>query len=327
MEEKTMRISKIDLNTKYEKYIPEFTQYLEQVGSTDRTVESYICYIRVFFTYLESQKQNIERLDQITRKDIIDYQTYIFYVENEKGQKYSIPSQVRVLTAVKSFFRFMLRKDYLLYNPASDFELPKEPQRIPRNILTEKEIVEVLQTPDMNCFTGIRDRAIIEVLYSTGIRASELCNLTIYDIFEDDGILRIIQGKGRKDRMVAIGKTALKYMKYYITGARAKFAPPDDNQGILFIAESGRKFTRQDLASIVKNIMSKTTIKKHVSCHTLRHTCATHLLKHKANIRYIQEQLGHRSLRTTQKYMNVDITDLKAVHKRCHPREKLFSAE
>ena len=309
-------------NTKFEKYIKPYNVYLEQIGNTERTIEGYLIDTRIFLTYLEDHKSAIDRLDQITKKDIVDYQTFLYYFEND-GNRYTISTQVSKLAAVKVFFRFLVRRDYLLYNPASDIELPREPHRLPRNILTEKEIIKVLEVPDMDIDIGIRDRAMLEVFYSTGIRATELLNLTIYDIYEDEGMLRINQGKGRKDRVVAIGKTALKYIKYYLEQTRLDFVKEHDNEGVLFLHKNGRKMNRKDLSTMMKKIMKQTDIKKLVTCHTLRHTFATHLLKHKANIRYIQQQLGHRSLKTTQKYLRVEIGDLKKEHSRCHPRERM----
>jgi len=310
-------------NTKFEKYVKPFQAYLEQKGHTERTIEGYIGDIRIYFTYLEDTKPSIERIDQITKKDIVDYQTYIYYYENNEGKRYTLSSQVSKLVAVKVFFRFLVRRDYLLYNPASDIELPKEPKRIPRSILTEKEVIKILEAADMETDIGIRDRAILETLYSTGMRVTEVINLTIYDIFEEEGMIRIIQGKGQKDRIIAIGKTALKYIRYYIETVRPKFVKGEDREGILFLHQNGRKMNRKDFSKMMKRILKRTDIKKKVTCHSLRHTCATHLLKHKASIRYIQQQLGHRSLRTTQKYLRVEIGDLKEVHRRCHPREKM----
>lgn len=309
--------------TRFERFIPEFMQYLNQRGYALRSVESYIGDVRMFFVYLEGEKPGIERIDQVTKKDVVDYQISLYYFELKDGKKYSVSAQVKKAVCVKIFFRFMIQKDYLLFNPAADIELPKEPRTLPRNIMTEKEIVEVLQAPDMNTFEGIRNRAIIEVLYSTGIRVSECADLTIYDISEDEGILRVLYGKGSKDRLVAIGKTALRYLRLYLEEARPRYIRDGDITDVLFLRESGQKMTRSDLNRTIKEIMAKTTLKKKVTCHTFRHTCATHLLKHRANIRYIQQQLGHTTLQTTQKYLQVEISDVKAVHKRCHPREKM----
>jgi integrase/recombinase XerD len=309
--------------TRFDRYIPEFAQFLQQKGYAPRTVESYIGELRHFFRYIEEEKPGIERIDLFTRKDAVDYQISLYTYETPEGKKYSVGTQIIKLVAVKTFFHFLVTRDYLLFNPAADLELPKEPKTLPRNILTEKEIVEILQVPDMNTFEGIRDRAIIEVLYSTGIRVTECSNLTVYDVQEEEGILRINEGKGRKDRLVAIGKTALRYLRLYLEEVRPKYLSEGDDSSILFLKQDGGKLSRRDFSRYLARIIAKTEIKKDVTCHTFRHTCATHLLKHRANIRYIQQQLGHTSLQTTQKYLQVEISDVKAVHRRCHPREKM----
>ena len=318
-----MNRNKAFQNSRFEKFIPEFAQYLELRGYAKRSIETYIGDTRMFFGYLHDEKPEIERIDQVTRKDALDYQISLYSHEDEKGKKYGVGTQIRKIVTVKIFFRFLIHNDYLLFNPAADLEIPKDSKKLPRNILTEKEMVEILQTPDMNTFEGIRNRAILEVLYSTGIRVTECANLTVYDVMEDEGVIRIIEGKGRKDRMVAIGKTALRFLRYYLVEVRSRFHKAEDQTTEIFLKGTGQKMTRHDLCHLVQNILAKTSIKKKVSCHTFRHTCATHLLKHKANIRYIQQQLGHASLQTTQKYLQVEISDVKAVHRRCHPREKM----
>jgi integrase/recombinase XerD len=198
--------------------------------------------------------------------------------------------------------------------------LPRRPDSIPRNILNKKEISTLLSAPNLETPLGIRDRAIFELLYSSGIRAGELRNLTLDDLDINHGELRINRGKGAKDRIVPLGEVASDYLEFYLKEARPKLAP--SAQTALFVTKSGRKLGKTDLSDLTERYRARAGMKKYFTPHSLRHTCATHLLKGKADIRQIQEILGHASIANTQIYTRVEVTDLKKVLKNCHPRER-----
>jgi integrase/recombinase XerD len=186
-------------------------------------------------------------------------------------------------------------------------------------VLTKKEVARLLGKPDSSTVFGMRDRAILELLYSSGIRVSELTGLALEDLDLRGGELRVL-GKGNKERLVPIGEVACDYLGVYLKASRPALAPPRERT--LFVTARGKRFQATNLVAIVREYGRRAGIHKRVTPHALRHTCATHLLKGKADIRQIQRILGHASIATTQRYTKVEITDLKEVLRRCHPRER-----
>jgi integrase/recombinase XerD len=272
-----------------------------------------------FFGFLE--KLDISRADQITQEHIREWQAELYHAVNFKGKPNGIPHQNKMLAAVKQFLAFLNDRDYIVADPAKDIKYAKEPQTLPKSILTKAEIKKIIHTPDVRCAIGYRDRTILEVLYSTGIRSQELCNLILEDVDYHDGFVRIIQGKGKKDRVVPIGRIACRYLENYIKGVRQEFVK-DPHNNSLFFTSRGNPMNSDALWKLVKKYGRKAKIKKNIYPHTFRHTCATGMLKNNANIRAIQELLGHAFLDATQIYTHVNITDLKKVHSKCHPRER-----
>ena len=210
----------------------------------------------------------------------------------------------------------------LLWNPASELELPRLGRRLPKHVLTVSEAEQVLEQPDVNDAIGLRDRAILEVLYSTGIRRMEVLNLCIYDLDTERGTLMVRQGKGKKDRMVPIGERAVAWFGRYFNDARpALVVPPDD--GTLFLGATGEELSPNRLTQLVRGYVDAADIGKRGACHLFRHTMATLMLENGADIRYIQEMLGHVELSTTQIYTQVSIRRLKQVHTLTHPGARL----
>ena len=242
------------------------------------------------------------------------------YLETYRGRPLAPATQKARLTCVKNFYRYLLQNGYLLYDPAAALSLPKLPKQLPKGILSKKEMGRLLSQPDLETPLGIRDRTYLELLYATGIRVSELCNLTLNDLDLSRRELRINRGKNAKDRIVPLTEAACDYLELYLTEARPQLAAA--GQQILFVSKNGRKMHYTTVSKLVKNYGQKAGLSKKVSPHSLRHTCATHLLKGRADIRQIQRLLGHESIAATQRYTKVEINDLKRVLKRCHPREK-----
>jgi integrase/recombinase XerD len=295
----------------------KFTEYLKVNGYSERSIPDYTRNVKLFINYLRELK--IENIAEADRKVLMDYQVKV-YLETFKGKPITTATQKNRLTAVRTFFRYLLKTGQVLYDPSSDLNMPKRPKLLPKNILTKKEIGELLSAPNLETLLGIRDRAILETFYSTGIRVSELCNLTLNDMDLNNGELRVNKGKWNKDRVVPLGELACDYIEFYLREARSKLT--DTTQDILFVTKSGRKFRSTTLSYLISRYGKRTGLTKSTSPHALRHSCATHLLKGKADIRYIQQILGHASIETTQLYTKVEITDLKQVLKRCHPRER-----
>ncbi len=254
---------------------------------------------------------------EVTKPILERYQRSLFHYRKADGKPLSFRTQNSYLVPVKGLFAWLARTNRILYNPASELELPRIERRLPRVILGQAEVEAVLGMPDLDDAVGLRDRAIMEVLYSTGMRRSELCRLRLHDLDVDRGTVLINQGKGRRDRMVPIGERALVWIERYLVEVRSSFVVPPD-EGIVFLTVEGNDLTPDHLTGKVGGYVRAATAKAG-SCHTFRHSMATLMLEGGADIRHIQEMLGHVELSTTEIYTHVSIEALKAVHTRCHP--------
>ena len=291
-----------------------FLEHLELKGFTPRTRETYRSKLNQFLAYLAAKPK---KLLDLTGDDLQEYRTHLFYREY-RGKPLSLETQALQLSVLRMFFKFLAAQNLILIDPAAVLELPKRPRNLPRVILTAGEAKKILEAIDTKDPIGLRDRAILELLYSTGIRVTELIKLTLADLDFDQGLLRV-EGKGGKTRIVPIGELACRYVKEYLNQVR----PKDTNQTALFLSNWQISPLRRDkVAELCSLRAMQAGIKKKVTVHTWRHTCASLMLKRGADIRYIQELLGHASLKTTQIYTKITVKDLKKVHARCHPREK-----
>lgn len=296
----------------------EYELSLKALNRAKRTVSEIIRKLNRFFAYLESR--GIYHADQITRDVIHAYQIEIYQSLTVKGEPYSIAHQNSIISAVKQFMTFLRDTGYIVVNPACDIQYATEPKALPKSILTPSEARKLMQAPDIKSVIGYRDRTMLEILYSSGVRKTELRKLTLNDVDYLDGFIRV-EGKGKRERIVPIGRIACRYLENYIKSVRPALikAPYDQT---LFLSIRGKMMNPGVVWDMVKKYAQKTKIRKNVHCHTFRHSCATSMHKNKADIRTIQELLGHSSLTTTQIYTKISITDLKEVHKRCHPRER-----
>ncbi|MGC1508944.1 tyrosine-type recombinase/integrase [Ketobacter sp.] len=219
---------------------------------------------------------------------------------------------------VKAFFKWLTKENHILYNPASELELPRLGKRLRKAILTESEMATVLNQTGTSTALGIRDRAILETFYSTGIRRLELIHLSLYDIDLDRGTLMVRQGKGKRDRMLPIGERAVAWVEKYLNEVRPELATAQSEQA-LFLTNLGTLFHPNRLTALVRNYINATNIGKKGSYHLFRHSMATHMLENGADIRFIQAMLGHANMNTTQIYTQVSIKKLKEVHTLTHP--------
>lgn len=307
-----------------EKQVADFLSSLETRGFSERTVVTYSWCVRKFLAFLEKYYPRISTLDKVTKNVVLDYQEYLRNQRTRKGEPLANKTQSLKLRAVRSFFCFLAREDFILRDPTSALIFPKEEQRLTRSILSEKEVFRLLDELKPRDPLTIRNRAIIELFYACGIRTSELCSLRIEDVDLKDQTVTIVRGKGNKSRIVPIGQYACYYIDLYLNKARKhmlKGRPKDP--GVLFLSQRGNPFDRNTINKcVIKSIASRKLVDKAFSCYTFRHSVATHLLRNKVDIMYIAQLLGHASLRTTQKYLRVEISDLKKMHSLCHPREK-----
>ena len=282
----------------------------------ERTVPEYLSHTSAFLCWLS--EQGIE-LTEVRAEDLQTYQNQLLGQKKKDGRPYSLGFQLNRLTAIKSLFRFLYESGHTLHDPARTLEIPRKENRLPRAILTPKEVRRLIESAKEQTPRGLRDRAILETFYATGIRVSELSKLRPADVDTEDKTARIVLGKGRKDRNVPLTSAAAEAIETYLELGRPVLAR-SNKISLLFLGDKGGKLHRAVLSRIVQHYAKKAGVKKTVTCHTFRHSVATHLLKGRADIRYIQEPLGHRSLETTQRYTRVEISDLRRVIARAHPR-------
>ena len=262
--------------------------------------------------------RDLIRPEQITKPILESYQRWLYRYRKKNGQPLGLRSQVELLQTVKDFFRWLCRQNVLVSNPASELEMPRREHRLPVEALSVQEVGRVLSVPDVNEPLGVRDRAILETFYSTGMRRMELVNLQVHDLNRERRVIAIRLGKGRKDRVVPIGARALSWVGKYLEEVRPLLVLESDRKA-LFLSGYGEAFSRDVLGRMVSEYIKKACPGKKGGAHLFRHSCATHMLEGGADIRYIQQLLGHASLETTQVYTDVSIKQLQEVHARCHP--------
>lgn len=254
----------------------------------------------------------------VSRPVLVRYQRWLFHYRKTDGEPLSFRSQNARLLPIRALFAWAVKNGYLAANPASDLELPKVEQRLPKAALSAAEAEQVLAVPDTSTVAGLRDRVMVEVLYCTGIRRAELANLNVRDLDLSRGTLLVRQGKGRKDRYVPIHQRCQAWLGRYLAEARPKLvAEPDD--GTLFLTVDGTRFSLDRLTQLVRDLVKTSGVAKDGACHLFRHTLATVMLEGGADIRYVQAMLGHAELSTTQIYAQVSIRALQAVHAATHP--------
>jgi len=311
----------IYIKMEFERVKEKYKSYMRMKGYSARSIEHYEEALDRFFKYLIEDK-GINRIQDVKREDITDYQIKTHNTKNKvTGRPLSIGYKSRILIVVKLFFREMVKTGEILYSPASDMEVPSAKRMIPHEVLTVKEIRKLLSTAKGNDPFETRDRAMMELFYSSGMRNTELRDLKLGDIDLDKKEVIIRKGKGGKSRVVPIGSIAAGWIDTYLKHARDKILKDKSNEYI-FLHCRGERLSRRAPGDIISKYAKRAKIKKKVRAHMLRHTCATHLIKGGADIRYVQEFLGHKSLDSTQVYTRVDIGDLKLVHMKTHPRER-----
>ena len=264
------------------------------------------------------RERGIIQANEVNKLVLERFQRYLYHCRKSDGAPLSFNTQHGRLSCVRAFFKWCARNNHLLYNPASEIELPKVARRLPKHILTVSEVETVLRTPDLNTPVGIRDRAIMETLYSTGMRRMEVAHLQLYDFDRERGTVMVRQGKGRKDRMLPIGDRALAWILKYMNEVRPRFATEPD-AGWLWLGPHGDNLVPSTIGNFVGDYVRISGVGKQGSCHMFRHTMATLMLENGCDVRFIQAMLGHVKLETTEIYTHVSIQKLKEVHRRTHP--------
>ncbi|MBX3431166.1 MAG: site-specific tyrosine recombinase XerC [Hyphomonadaceae bacterium] len=259
---------------------------------------------------------------QVDRLLLERYQLHLFEHRKSNGEPLTFRTQLVRLVAIRSFFKWLAREGVLAQNPAAELELPRGERRLPSTILSTSEIDAVLAIPDVSKPLGLRDRAILETFYATGIRRTELTRLRLFDIDYARQLIVVRKGKGGRDRLVPTGKRALWWIAAYFNRSRPRLSNGREHPE-LFLNARGRPLRPTKLTERISACVSAAHIGKRGSCHLFRHAAATHMLENGADIRFIQAMLGHESLHTTQIYTHVSIAKLAAVHAATHPRASL----
>jgi len=285
--------------------IKDFLDFIKvERGYSDNTVKSYQRDLSQFVKFAKAA--NPKEVDREKIKS---------YLEHLSGE-FAVSSIERKLACLKSFFHYLLREGKISKDPTGDFKLPKKAKRLPK-ALSISETIKLISAPRGNDYFSLRDTAILEMLYATGMRASEAIGLNVSDINQSVSFVKCF-GKGSKERIVPINKTTLKAVKEYLEKGRPKF--PQKDKEALFLDKNGKRLTRQGLWEMVKKYVKKTGVKEQTSPHTLRHSFATHLLEKGADLRSVQEMLGHADISTTQIYTSVSRERLKRIYLKAHPR-------
>jgi integrase/recombinase XerD len=292
--------------------IEDFIHYLVvERGLAPNTIESYKRDLVKYAEYLK-KVETVSSFEEVTREHIIAFMRYM--MENGKSSK----TIARHVASIRSFHQFLLREHIMDKDPSVHIETPQVERTLPK-VLSPDEVEALLTAPDESTPFGRREKAMLELLYATGIRVTELMNLNVEDVHMTMGFVRCI-GKGDKERIVPMGKMASEALQKYIEESRPKLLKRNQKEEALFLNHHGRRLTRQGFWKILKKLALSAQIEKELTPHTLRHSFATHLLENGADLRAVQEMLGHADISTTQIYTHVTKKRLKDVYNEFHPR-------
>ena len=299
--------------------IEEFIRYQETIGRAVSTLQNHRNDLAYWQKYLAGQ--SVSTLADVTPQIVAGFQAWVFNYQTRFGKPFTIASQIHILNSLQVFYQYLVKTSKLLNNPAEAIHLPKIPRKLPAVLLSPNEMKRLLAQPDTSTVLGFRDRTMYEVLYSTGLRIGELVSLRVQDISFSDGTLFIHAGKGKKDRIVPLGATVSKYLGEYVRRIRPMFREACATD-LLFFNKDGRPHKKYGIWIKLRLYAMRAGIKRRITVHTFRHTLATEMLKGGADLRQIQELLGHGTLKTTQLYTHIVKGELRRVQAECHPREQ-----
>ena len=308
-----------------EELLTEYRNAWIAEGNSTRALLSRLSHLRDFFRFAAAA--GVERVTQVSTELIESYRCDLAERRSLRGRPYSADTQRTAVVVLRAFLRRLVRTGRLFVDPTRSLGLPAAPSRLP-DVLSRREMGRLLAAPDLATAIGLRDRAMVACLYETGVRVSELVGLAVADVDAEARTILVRYGKGRKDRVVAMGEVLGRMLAEYVREARPAFlelvtprrklADP----GALFLSLRGRGITANSVEYAMTRLGRKARIRKRVTPHVLRHTCATHLVESGADVRVVQELLGHRSLGTTERYTRMALAYLKRGHRRRHPRER-----
>jgi len=298
-----------------------YLDHLRSHNYSEATVDGRLFCLNMFLGW--AAERDVTSVMQVTRPILEAYQRWLWrFRQPRNGRPLGWSTQREKIGILRDLFRWLTRQNVLLHNPASELELPRPEKRLPQTPLARAEVERLLAVPDVRDPLSIRDRAILEVFYSTGLRRTELCRLAFSDFSLERRTLTVRQGKGKKDRVVPVGEQACHWLERYLREVRLRLEVRA-GEPALFLTGYGGPFNPDVVSGMVSRWMEQAGLAKRGSCHLLRHTCATHMLEGGADVRYIQQLLGHENLETTAIYTEVSIRQLQEVHARCHPTGRM----
>lgn len=293
-----------------EQWLEDFSHYLSvEKGLAENTLDSYRRDLKKFLSFLQREK--------IFNPAVINRELITRYLLELKQTNHAASTISRNIASIRSFYNFLVSEGLIDENPAQQLETPRIEKKLPR-VLTTKEVDRLLCQPKVNDHNGLRDKAMLELLYASGIRVSELVSLNAVDFNPEVGYLRC-RGKGMKERIVPIGSMAVNYVQEYLHNCRLRLIKKNEEKA-LFVNHHGRRLTRQGFWKILKKYAQKSKITGDITPHTLRHSFATHLLENGADLRSVQEMLGHSDISTTQIYTQITRRKIREVYDKTHPR-------
>ena len=297
-------------------YLHAYLDWSRTTGRSEQTIGTRERAIRRFAQWCIERGLNGPQ--DITLPILERYQHALALYRKRDNAPLTHGSQQTLLAPLIGFFKWLTRSRHILYNPASELVLPRLPRRLPQQVLSIAEVESILTQPDVSTPSGVRDRAMLELLYSAAIRRTELANLQRFDLDIQQGTLRVRQGKGNKDRMVPVGDRACAWLTKYLNEVRGLLIAARDD-GTLFLTDFGEPFAKNRLGDLVRRYIQRAGLHVTGSCHLFRHACATHMLEAGCDIRFIQALLGHSDLASTEIYTQVSIRKLKEIHAATHP--------
>ncbi|EKC4132939.1 site-specific tyrosine recombinase XerC [Salmonella enterica subsp. enterica] len=287
-------------------------------SETTLKVQTHHCYRFILW----AAERGLHYPAEITRPVLERYQRHLYQYRKRNGDPLTTRTQRTAVQPVQVWFRWMAKQNLILANPAADLELPRLEKRLPRYILSVDEVEQVLALPDLTTPGGIRDRALMELLWSTGIRRSEAAGLEVYSVDANRRILTVVQGKGRQDRVIPVGERALWWVQRYLHHVRPQLLVSPHCKALFVALDGVAGLGPNGITGIVSHYMKASGLVAHGSCHLFRHAMATQMLENGADLRWIQAMLGHASVESTQIYTQVSVRALQAVHTSTHPAER-----
>lgn len=294
-----------------------FIAWARRQDRAESTLKAYRCWWRRFEAFLEERE--VEPRD-VTRSMVTDFLATLTTLESHRGRPYSASTRVLVVAWLRLFYRFMLEEGLIVVDPTRGLPRSRQGRILPRAVLTPQEMRRLLAVPDVTDVWGLRDRAILELLYGSGIRFAEMAHLGVGDVDLVERVLWVRQGKGRRDRVLPLGRWATHWLARYLKDSDK--LRRDQGTDRVFLTPRGERISNWVLNLMLRRHAAKAGITKKITAHALRHTFATQLIQGGADVRKIQRLLGHVQLSTTQVYTHLDLADLRKVQDECHPREK-----